>query len=605
MSVRRPVAALGVTAVAVAAAVLPAAASYADAVTDVYVVTPANGGDDAHDCSLANPCSSVSRAIFAADASGTTIHVGAGTFDAGLRPGALGKSVSIVGVSPADTVLTNTALDGFVVEVDSGTTSLSRLTVTGGFLTTVFVDGDGTLMADHVVLEKAACVLAVSSGTAEVTDSTLQNGGSVDCSAAPGPDPMTGVVAVSGGAVSLVRTQVLNAQPRFPGVKVKGGTFTADQSTFDDSAHDLDTNDSDGILVSGGTATISRSAFRGFGSSGVRTLNGTANLNDDTFQGNVVGVTGDAGSTTVVRSTFQDELASLQGTVSIAGSALASMLGTPGRGIVECGNATVTDLGYNLSTDATCGFTQTTSHESVPGLPGSAVDTIPAGATYGASATPLCAGTDLRGVPRPQAGACDAGSVELVATTTTLQAPATAKPHSAVTLDATVDVQDVGVDGLGLAAGSVTFKDGTTVLCQDVAVNLGQAACTTSALAAGSHSLAATFTPADGSTLHSSGSATRTLQVGTVPAFTSKSKAAFVVGRSRTFRVSASGTPSARITLAKGKLPAGLKFHAGNGSATISGKAKASAVGTRSVTLRATNLRATAQQVLRIVVTRH
>jgi hypothetical protein len=602
MSVRTLVASLGVTAIAVAAAVLPAAASYADAVTDVYVVTPANGGDDAHDCSQANPCATVARAIFAADASGTTINVGAGTFDAPLRPGALSKSVDIVGVSPADTILTNTALDGFVVEVDSGITSLSQLTVTGGFATAVLVDGTGILMADHVVLENAACPLAVFAGGAQVTDSTLQNGGSGDCRPVAGPGtPLTGDVAVSGGSASLVRTQVLSPATNTAGIVQTGGTVSMDQSYVEDP-HNSD--NSHGIEIASGTATITGSVFHGWGQ-GVDAAGGSVVVSDSTFQDNLVGVNRDAGSATVVRSTFQHGLASLQGTVAVAGSVLGSMLGTPGIGIRECAVDPVTDLGYNLSTDATCGFTQTTSHENVTGLPGSGVDTIPANATYGASSTPLCAGTDLRGVPRPQAGACDAGSVELVTTTTTLQAPATAKPHAAVTLDATVDVHDVGVDGLGLPTGSVTFKEGATVLCQDVLVALGHAACTSSALAAGSHSLAATFTPADGSTLHSSSSAPRTLQVGTVPAFTSKGKATFVVGKSRTFQVRASGSPSARITLAKGKLPAGLRFHAGNGSATISGKAKASAVGTRSVTVRATNLRGTAQQVLRIVVTRH
>jgi hypothetical protein len=598
MSVRRLVAALGVTGVAVAAAVLPAAASYAVGPTDVYVAVT---GTDNPDCSPASPCASVAAAIFAADTSGTTIHVGAGTFDAGLRPGALSKSVSIVGVSPAATILTNSTLDGFVVEVDSGTTSLSQLTATGGFATTVLVDGSGILMADHVVLENAACPLAVFAGEAQVTDSTLQNGGSGDCRPAPGPGtPLTGDVAVSGGSASLVRTQVLSPSTNTAGIVQTGGTVTVDQSYAEDP-HNSD--NSHGIEIVDGTATITRSVFHGWGQ-GVDAAGGSVVVSDSTFQDNLVGVNRDAGSATVVRSTFQHELASLQGTVAVAGSVLGSMLGTPGIGISECAGA-ITDLGYNLSTDATCGFTQTTSHENVMGLPGSAADTIPAGATYGASAAPLCAGQDQRGVPRPQAGACDAGSVELAATTTTLHAPASAKPHSPVTLEASVVVQDVGVAGLGLPDGSVTFKDGTTVLCQDVLVNLGHAVCTTSALAAGSHSLAATFTPGDGSTLHPSSSATRTLKVGTVPAFTSKSRATFVVGKSRTFRVTASGSPSARLTLAKGKLPAGLKFHAGNGSATISGKAKASAVGTRSVTVRATNLRGTVQQVLRIVVTRH
>jgi hypothetical protein len=147
---------------------------------------------------------------------------------------------------------------------------------------------------------------------------------------------------------------------------------------------------------------------------------------------------------------------------------LGSKVADPAFGIVECNpnGGTITDLGYNLSTDASCGFSGT-SHDTVAGLdldtaladrggpvptvatlqPSSAVDSIPADATYGVSATPLCAGTDLRGVPRPQAGACDAGSMELAATTTSLEAPATAKPHADVTLDATVAVPDVGVAG--------------------------------------------------------------------------------------------------------------------------------------------------------------
>jgi hypothetical protein len=151
----------------------------------------------------------------------------------------------------------------------------------------------------------------------------------------------------------------------------------------------------------------------------------------------------------------------------------------------------------------------------------------------------------------------------------------------------------------------VSFQAGTTVLCQDVPVHLGQAACTTSAIPAGSQSLHATFTPTDGTTLHGSASTSRAIKVGTVPSFTSPSRATFVVGKSHTFRVRASGSPMARITLVKGKLPAGLSFHAGNGSATISGKAKASGVGSRSVTVQAANLRGTVRQVLRIAVARH
>ena len=111
----------------------------------------------------------------------------------------------------------------------------------------------------------------------------------------------------------------------------------------------------------------------------------------------------------------------------------------------------VTDLGYNLAADGSCAFTQQSSHGDDSGLglqgavtehgagvptdailnPSDAVDAIPADATYGDPATPLCpasGATDIRGVPRPAGGACDAGSFELAATSTALTGPSSAAP---------------------------------------------------------------------------------------------------------------------------------------------------------------------------------
>lgn len=619
MAVSRPVAILGGAAIAVALA-FPATPAFAALPSDVYVAT---GGTDNPDCSQVAPCATVAAAVQAVADIGT-IHVGAGTFDGPVRPSAVNKSVTIDGVSSGDTTLTNSGLDGFVVEVDSHTTSLTNLTASGGLASTVLVTG-GALVADHVVLETAGCVLGVFGGEADVTDSTIQGGGHNDasCDPAVASDPTIGDVAMAGGIVSLVRTEVLSPAPNHPAVKVKDGSFSADQSSFDDSANQpTDTNNSDGVQVKGGTATVTRSSFHGFGSSGVLVKAGTALVADDTFQGNVVGVTSqDAGAATVVRSTLDGEGASLQqqvsGTLSVAGSIL-------GTDSIQTCAGTVTDLGYNLAT-STCGFTAATSHNSWPGLhlaggladrggpvhteailnPSTAVDTIPVGATYGVSATLLCGTgiTDLRGVPRPVGGACDAGSMEMAGTTTTLHAPTKAKPHAEVTLNATVVVPQV-IDGLEPAVGSVTFRSGSLVLCPDVPVASGAASCTTTALAAGSRSVTAIFTPAPGSTLHASTSAARTIKIGIAPAFTSKSHTTFHVGKRKTFSVHASGSPSPRIRLVKGKLPAGLTFHAGKGTATVSGKAKRSGAGTHLITLRATNLRGTVHQVLRIVVKR-
>ena len=620
MAVRHVLVSVAFVAAAVA---LPAVPSYAAGpVTDLYV--GAGGSDSTNDCtSIQSPCATVQYAVDLADLSGTTIHVGAGTFDGPVWPGALGKSVAIEGVSAADTTLTNSGLDGFVVEVDSGTTSLSNLTAIGEFASTVLVDGTGVLDADHVLLETAGCVLAVFAGSATITDSTLQDGGhgGATCDPAVSSDPMVGDVAVSGGSVELVRTQVLSPDQGQPGVKVKGGTFAADQSLFDDAANPLDTNGSDGILVTDGTATITRSAVHGFGDSGVHTDGGTALLTDATFAGNVVGVTGSAGSTMVVRSTFRGELASFQGEVSVAGSLLG-----PDQ-LRNCANATITDLGYNLSTDDTCGFTASTSHEGVADLnldsgladrggpvetvailnPSVAVDTIPAGATYGASATPLCpatGSTDLRGVPRPVGSACDAGSMEMAGTTTTLTAPAKAKPHAEVTFEAGVDVPDVGVAGLEPPVGTVTFRSGSQVLCSDVLVDQGQAGCTTTALAAGLRTVTATFTPSAGSTIHPSTSAPRTLRVGTKPRIQAPGKVRTHVHERTHILIRASGSPAPRVTLVRGHLPRGLTFHRHGDHATITGRPTRAALGRHRLWVEATNLMGRDVHALTIVVKR-
>ncbi|WP_151083130.1 Ig-like domain-containing protein [Nocardioides cynanchi] len=625
MVVSRVVAILGGAAVAFGLA-LPALPAYAAGPTDVYVEMPANGGDDAHDCSLANPCATVGAGI-AAVASEGTVHIGAGTFDGELRPGAAHKSVTLAGAGSSGgasgTLLTaDSSADGFVLEVGEETTTLTGLRIRGGSFIDALVDGTGALVANHVVLDHAGCNLVVEPGaTASLTDSTVQEGGSPGCST---PTP-SAVIAISGGSVALVRTHLLDAAVNVSGVEMTGGTFTADQSTFDDSAHDVVQNDSSGLKVIGGTATVTRSSFHGWGFQGVRVAGGAAVLADDTFQGNLVGVNVETGTATVVRSTFQDELASVQGTVSVVGSVLGSLIGGPPlTGIQEC-NGTITDLGYNLATDASCGFSGT-SRQNVTGLdldsgladrggpvptvallnPSVAVDAIPGGATYGASATPLCpasGSTDLRGVPRPAGGACDAGSYEMAGTTTTLTAPTTAKPHADVDLGSTV-VEPQVIAGLESPSGHVTFSSGGQTLCTAPVQPDGTAGCTTSGLAAGSHPVTAAFTPATGSTLHASLSATRTIRVGTKPAFTSAGHTTFVVGTSRTFTVHASGAPGVRITLVKGRLPAGLTFHAGKGTATVSGKAKRSGTGRHRVTLRATNLLGNARQVLTIVVTR-
>ena len=625
MLVRRLVVSLGVAAVGVALLAVP---SYADAPTDVYV---ANGGSDANfpTCSQALPCATVPAALNAV-ADGGTIHVGTGTFDGWVNLGARGIAVTILGDSAQGTILTassasTSGYDGTVVEAYADVpTTLEHLTVSGdGDDAGVFAYNGTQLGLDDVVVDGGDCAVAVFNAAVDLTDSTLQHGGGGSCTTGV---PVSGDLGFGGGTVNMTRTQILDPAVGAAGVEMQGGTLTADQSFFDDS---LDTNNSKGLHVTAGTATVTRSTFHNWAFQAVDVDGGSTTLSDDTFQGNLVGVNGDGGSTTVLRSTFEHEGGSLQGTVSVAGSVLGSVLDSPPSGFQEC-NGTITDLGYNLATDHTCAFTATTSktvsqidlnltdgiddwggpvHTVAIRNPSVAVDTIPSGATYGNPAAPLCPATgttDLRGVPRPVGGACDAGSMEMVATTTTVTGPAKAKPHQDVTFEATVTAPDV-VAGTETPTGSVTFTSGGNMLCAEAPLQPAfpkKAFCATEDFGAGKHTVTATYVPAVSSTIHASVSRGITVRVGTKPKIKAPGKVVVRVGRKASVKLKASGQPTPVLVLSKGHLPKGLSFHKGKGKASITGRAKTSAVGTYHLKVKATNLMGKTTHRLTLVVKR-
>ena len=131
------------------------------------------------------------------------------------------------------------------------------------------------------------------------------------------------------------------------------------------------------------------------------------------------------------------------------------------------GQAPITDLGYNIDTGSSCGFSAT--NHSLPNtqpqldalasnggstqtmaLPvGSpAIDAIP-------PSTPGCTGTtDQRGIARPQGNGCDIGAYELVVTTGDTQPPSvptglavTSVTSSSVSLKWNASSDNVGVTG--------------------------------------------------------------------------------------------------------------------------------------------------------------
>ena len=165
----------------------------------------------------------------------------------------------------------------------------------------------------------------------------------------------------------------------------------------------------------------------------------TLNISDSTFTGNTGGTNGGGavvnfGTTTVTQSTFSGNSSQYGAnilnytgfTLKISMSIVANGQG----GGSNCGGAQpVTDLGYNIDTGTSCGFS-TANHSmsntqpqlgplasnggptqtmALP-LGSPAVDAIP-------SSTSGCTGTtDQRGITRPQGTGCDIGAYELVQT---------------------------------------------------------------------------------------------------------------------------------------------------------------------------------------------
>jgi HYR domain len=194
------------------------------------------------------------------------------------------------------------------------------------------------------------------------------------------------------------------------GLDNKGGTVSITNSTF---ANNSDPTGGGGGLFNdiGGTVSITNSTFannsvEGHEGGGLENSRGTVSITNSTFSGNSAGGGGGINNTL--------------GTVKIGGSIVANNTGG------NCSGG-VSDQGYNLSSDSSCGFTGTGSLQNTdPKLnPGGlqnnggptqtialqsgspASDTIPSAS---------CPSTDQRGVSRLDNGesTCDMGAYEFV-----------------------------------------------------------------------------------------------------------------------------------------------------------------------------------------------
>jgi len=299
-----------------------------------------------------------------------------------------------------------------VLSVNSGVTfTLNALTIANGRNTVT--SGGG---------------LANNGGTVTITNSTFTN------NIANG---IGGGLANNGGTVTITNSTFTNnfATGSGGGLLNSGGTVTITNSTF---AKNGSAGSSGGLLNSGGTVTITNSTFANNSSNGTGgglSNGGTVTITNSTFANNSSSAAGgglsNGGTVTITNSTFANNHASNtgggllnSGTVTITNSTFANNSAVEGGG--NC-SGTLTDQGYNLSSDTSCGFTASTSLQNTdPKLDPSglqnnggptqtialepdspAVDKIPVGSS--------CPATDQRGVSRPQGPACDIGAFEMTA----------------------------------------------------------------------------------------------------------------------------------------------------------------------------------------------
>ena len=278
-----------------------------------------------------------------------------------------------------------------------------------------------------------------TTGRLSVNQATLQNGFTAgDGNIAGGID--------NRGTLTVTNSTISRNSAYIGGGIYNNGTLMVADSTFSGNSGDFG-----GGIYNNGTLTVADSTFSdntvdGYGGA-VSNNDGTVTVTNSTFSGNAATVHGGGiinwnGPLTVTNSTFSDNTAdgygggiiNDAGTVHLAGTIFAR--GTNGA---NCDNnsGTLTDNGYNLSDDASCGFSGTGSANNAtlnlsalsvtttpgqqvhtPQLGSDAIGVIPNGTTINNNGVTLACNqttTDQLGADRPlnSGDACTAGAVEV------------------------------------------------------------------------------------------------------------------------------------------------------------------------------------------------
>jgi len=402
------------------------------------------GSDTDNDCTDGtHPCETIQYAVNQADA-GDTVSIAAGTYAQSVRTRV---SLTFVGAGTTganDTRITGANTDdaGPSIHVDGTDTetapvvTIKDLDVSGNSHDDgIYAAGAQLTVTDSVVSHNDDVGIDLDSGegadtSAHVVDTTISGNGDAG-------------IEVDGGSAS-VRGATIDRN-------ADGGVVVEDDGHVDITTTTLDGNVGVGLVLDGGTtsgslvsSTVSNtspldSESEPYGAGVLVFPNGDVTIENSTLDGNTgQGLALLGGSATVKSSTVAGTKPAANASDLPSGGLVSAVPDHPAGTLTATSTVvagskacvgTVHDDGYNLASDATCGFSASGSVNSgttklgpladhggatrtvLPAKDSDAIDAIPTG-----KSTCLDGAKDQRGVARPQGPRCDVGAVEVAQT---------------------------------------------------------------------------------------------------------------------------------------------------------------------------------------------
>jgi hypothetical protein len=288
-------------------------------------------------------------------------------------------------------------ISGLDIEYGGVANANSGVTNSGGIVSLI----DSTVSDNNAPGVAGAGISNYGDGSVTLTDSTVSGNRA----------GVGGGIYNDGGSVTLTDSTVSgNTAPSYGG-GILGGVTLTDSTVSDNTA----TNGGGGGIWGDGSrvtltdSTVSGNTATSYGG-GINTGGGSVTLTDSTVSGNTA-FGGGAGI-----SSYGG------GAVTVGATIVAGNTGG------NC-SSPLTSVGYNLSDDASCGFTAAgdlantnpllgplgsnggPTQTMVPGTGSPAIGAIPPGTTL--NGVPVCPRTDQRGVASADGGVCTIGAVEV------------------------------------------------------------------------------------------------------------------------------------------------------------------------------------------------